>query len=108
MIELSICLKATIILAAGLVATRLAGRASAAVRAAILTSTFAALLLLPILTLLLADQSIEIPVRYDSTRQRAAGRRRAGVRRRLYTTGRSRRPEPRLRVHAGNRPAAPA
>jgi uncharacterized protein (TIGR03435 family) len=66
MAELSILAKATIILAAGLIASRCAHRASAAVRAAILASTFAALLVLPLAGVLFVQRPVVIPVTYST------------------------------------------
>jgi uncharacterized protein (TIGR03435 family) len=66
MAELSLLIKTTILLAGGLIAARCASRASAAVRAAILSSTFAALLVLPLAGALFVPRPVEIPVSYSS------------------------------------------
>jgi len=62
MAELSILAKATVILAAALFAGRAVQSAPVSVRALILASAFAMLLLLPISTLAIPQQMVEIPV----------------------------------------------
>jgi bla regulator protein BlaR1 len=62
-IELSILVKATIILTAGLTAARLASRAQASVRHWILAATFGALIALPLVVIAAPDMTIQLPVR---------------------------------------------
>ena len=71
--ELSILGKATIMLALGLIAARLAGRARASVRHLLLAATFAALLALPLLTLTIPGVLIEVPASRGGGSTPAAG-----------------------------------
>ena len=61
-IELSIVVKATVVLAVALAARRLAGRSRAAVRHTLLTCAFLILFALPLATLLMPPVTLEIPV----------------------------------------------
>jgi bla regulator protein blaR1 len=61
-VELSILGKATILLALGLIAARLAARAQASIRHLILSAMFAALLALPLIIFTAPAVTIEIPV----------------------------------------------
>lgn len=65
MAELSILIKVTVVLTLALAATGLAGRQSAAVRSLVLAGTFGLLLLVPIASLMLPPQAIEMPVTYS-------------------------------------------
>src|SRR5688572_10096766 len=62
MAELSILAQATAVLALALIAARVAHRAPAAVRALLLASGFAVLLLLPVAALIVPKRTIQIPV----------------------------------------------
>jgi bla regulator protein blaR1 len=62
MLELALVVKATALLATGLVLTRAAHRAGASVRHLILTSTFAAVLALPLASLVAPAITIDVPV----------------------------------------------
>ena len=66
MTELSVLTKATIVLAFALAATRVAQRSPAAVRALMLSSAFAALLILPIVAFTAHERRIEIPLTYGT------------------------------------------
>ncbi len=61
MMELSIGLKATVIVGAGLAAARMACRARASVRHVCIAATFAALALLPVAAAFIAPVSVEVP-----------------------------------------------
>src|ERR1700694_813443 len=61
-VELSIVVKATVAIAVGLLAARLARRACASTRHLILAFTFAGLLMLPFAMALVPDVAIEVPV----------------------------------------------
>jgi beta-lactamase regulating signal transducer with metallopeptidase domain len=58
--ELSLLAKATLVLGAGLVAARLAGRSRASIRHLLLAATFAAVLLLPVVAMTAPE--IEVPI----------------------------------------------
>jgi uncharacterized protein (TIGR03435 family) len=60
--ELSVILKATIVLGFTLIAMRVASRVRASVRHMVWTATFGTLLMLPVLALLLPPVAIEIPI----------------------------------------------
>ena len=60
-IELSILVKATILLAFGLAAARVAARARASVRHLLLAATFATLVILPLVVIGAPDVTIEMP-----------------------------------------------
>lgn len=62
MAEISLILKATLVLATGLVAVRLARRSSASVRALILMATLGVLPLLPAVSLLVLAREVTIPI----------------------------------------------
>jgi len=64
MIELSILLKATVMLGLGLIAARLFVRAQAAVRHLWLAATLATLAVLPVLALSGPAVTIEVPAKY--------------------------------------------
>lgn len=61
-LELSILIKATVMLVLGLTAARLAGRARASVRHLLLAAMFAALLALPLIVVTVPEVTIEVPV----------------------------------------------
>src|SRR5688572_30382506 len=61
MAELSLLAKATIVLAAALLAARAAGRAPASVRALVIASSFAVLLVLPLAIAAIPPRTVEIP-----------------------------------------------
>ena len=62
MAEVSLVFKATVVLAAALLAARVAGRAPASVRALVLASAFAVLLVLPLAIVAIPPRTVEIPV----------------------------------------------
>ena len=62
MAELSLVLKATVVLAVALLAARVAGRAPASVRALVLASSFAVLLVLPLAIITIPPRVVELPV----------------------------------------------
>jgi beta-lactamase regulating signal transducer with metallopeptidase domain len=62
MAELSLLAKATLVLAAALIASRLARRAPAAVRALLLASAFGVLLILPLATFALPPRTVQVPL----------------------------------------------
>jgi uncharacterized protein (TIGR03435 family) len=61
MAELSLLIKATVVLAAALLCARVAGRARASVRALIVTAAFAVLLLLPVAGAIVPPRGVELP-----------------------------------------------
>ena len=62
-VELSILVKATIMLTVGLTAVRLASRTQASVRHWILAATFGALIALPLVVIAAPDMTVQLPVR---------------------------------------------
>jgi uncharacterized protein (TIGR03435 family) len=66
MAELSLVVKATLVLALALCATRLAVRASAAVRSLMLACAFGLLAILPVISFTLPARTIEIPAAYSA------------------------------------------
>jgi uncharacterized protein (TIGR03435 family) len=62
MSELSVLVKATVVLALALTAVRVAHRSPAAVRALLLASAFAALVVLPVVAFMAPQRRIEIPI----------------------------------------------
>jgi beta-lactamase regulating signal transducer with metallopeptidase domain len=68
--ELSLLTKATVILVAALLATRVAKRAKASARHLVIASTFAALLALPALIVLVPNLTIDVPVARIADAQR--------------------------------------
>ncbi len=61
-VELSILIKATIMLVLGLTLVRLSGKARASVRHLLLVATFASLFALPLIVIMTPEMTIEIPV----------------------------------------------
>ena len=66
MAEVSLVFKATVVLAAALLAARVAGRAPASVRALVLASAFAVLLVLPLAIVAIPPRTVEIPAVLDA------------------------------------------
>src|SRR5688500_4938207 len=61
MAELSLLVKATIVLAAALLAARTAARAPASIRALVIASSFAVLFVLPLAVIAIPPRTVEIP-----------------------------------------------
>jgi bla regulator protein blaR1 len=69
MAELTLLAKATIVIGLALAAVAVAPRARAALRAQLMASAFAALIALPVVTMLVPDRTIEVPVAVNTSFQ---------------------------------------